>query len=212
MPNTSSTRTKSKRRSGGKKGTPFERRICKELSLWWTNGDRDDVFWRTATSGGRATQRAKTKRGTFGQEGDVQATDPIGQPLMDVFAIELKRGYQKTTIQDLFDYPVHNHPGTGKPMLSQMELFIKQAKEAKVQGRTKAWMLIQQRDRRDAVLLFPKLQVFSRICISLAMNAKHYTTMIYTSHETKRRNIIVVTTWNDFRNAVGPHHIHDLYR
>ncbi len=59
------------------KGSNFEREICKLLSLWWTNDKRDDIFWRTSGSGARATTRSKTKQKTFGQYGDVQATDPI---------------------------------------------------------------------------------------------------------------------------------------
>jgi len=41
------------------KGSSFEREICTILSKWWTNNERDDVFWRTAGSGARATTRSK---------------------------------------------------------------------------------------------------------------------------------------------------------
>jgi len=58
-----------------------------------TDGERSDVFWRTQGSGARATVRCKQGLETHGQQGDVQSTHPEGQPLLDHFAFELKRGY-----------------------------------------------------------------------------------------------------------------------
>src|SRR5215216_6431446 len=47
-------RRAAKRRCAGK-GPQWEREVCRALSLWVTNGERVDVFWRSAMSGGRAT-------------------------------------------------------------------------------------------------------------------------------------------------------------
>ncbi|MBM3120244.1 MAG: hypothetical protein FJ006_12010, partial [Chloroflexi bacterium] len=58
------------------KGASFERDISRQLSLWWTHGERDDVFWRSSMSGGRATVRAKKGQKTAYQNGDITATDP----------------------------------------------------------------------------------------------------------------------------------------
>lgn len=80
-----------KRAGGGKaKGGGFERKVCKALSLWITAGAREDVFWRSAMSGGRAT--VMIKRGAKNQTGlgDVTAVDPLGNPLTDKFLIECK--------------------------------------------------------------------------------------------------------------------------
>jgi len=44
------------RKGGGKaKGASFERDICRRLSLWVSAGKQEDVFWRSAMSGGRST-------------------------------------------------------------------------------------------------------------------------------------------------------------
>ena len=91
--------------SGKSKGSSFEREMAKYVSLWWTDDERDDVFWRTSNSGGRATVRSRSEQETFGQYGDLQATDPIGQPLIDFFSIEIKRGYKGATIADVLDRP-----------------------------------------------------------------------------------------------------------
>ncbi len=132
------------------KGSNFEREICKLLSLWWTNGKRDDVFWRTSGSGARATTRSKKKQKTFGQYGDVQATDPIGQPLIDLCTIEIKRGYSKSTFADLIE---ESTIANAKPCM--YEKFIKQAKRDCKKADTPWWLLIVKRDRRKTIIIYP---------------------------------------------------------
>lgn len=80
------------RAGGGKqKGNSFERDISKSLSLWWSNSERDDIFWRTQSSGGRATQRKKRGVTTNGQDGDISSTDPTSSLFTDKFVMECKR-------------------------------------------------------------------------------------------------------------------------
>ena len=65
---------------GGKaKGAEFERQVCKRLSMWISRGTRDDLFWRSAMSGGRATigKAAGADRGA--QVGDVSAISDGGK-------------------------------------------------------------------------------------------------------------------------------------
>ena len=143
------------------KGSDFERRICKELSLWWTDGATDDVFWRTAGSGARAKTRAKTARDTFGQHGDIQATDPIGQPLIDVCSIELKCGYNRLSLQDLIDLPdpakvPKPTKKTKNPRDESMAGFIRQAYGDHLNADSLFWMLIVHRDRRETLAIIPK--------------------------------------------------------
>lgn len=79
------------KKGGGKsKGSEFERSICKKLSSWATNGERDDIFWRTSLSGGRAT--VNLKKGKINQQhvGDICAIDAIGYEFTDIFYTELK--------------------------------------------------------------------------------------------------------------------------
>lgn len=71
------------------KGSAFEREICVKLSGWVSNGTRNDVFWRTAMSGGRAS--VFKKKGTFlRQSGDITAVAIEGHKLTDEFYFELK--------------------------------------------------------------------------------------------------------------------------
>jgi hypothetical protein len=143
---------KPKKRSarGSKKGTPYERQICKLLSLWWTNGEKEDVFWRTSNSGGRATVRGSLKN----QHGDVTATDPIGLPLIEKVLIEVKRGYSRDNIQNVFDA----FDTTLKEQ--QYETWFKKCDvDVKAAGIKKnSWIIIVKRDRRADLVMMPRRQ------------------------------------------------------
>jgi len=80
------------RSGGGKaKGSTFEREVCKRLSLWVSSGEREDVFWRSAMSGGRSTVAMKN-RGVLQHAGagDVSAIAALGERLLDYAIVECK--------------------------------------------------------------------------------------------------------------------------
>ena len=80
------------RPGGGKqKGAQFERDMCVTLSRWLTYGDKDDIFWRSAMSGGRATvAHNKYGKRLSNQVGDISCIDPIGNYFISTFAPECK--------------------------------------------------------------------------------------------------------------------------
>ena len=144
-----------KKRSKSMKGFAYERYFCKKLSLWWSENERDDIFWRTSNSGGRASRRSKQGLQTEGQFGDVTATSAIGIPLMRVVTIELKRGYAGTTIQDLIDKT------SGKE--SQFSKWINQAQKSADDANSLYWLLVTRRNRRQAIIWFPWNRHFDTI-------------------------------------------------
>src|SRR4029077_9069799 len=78
------------KRGGGKdKGSSFERVICKQLSLWVSHGKREDLFWRSAMSGGRATV-AQKKGQHVHQAGDITSVHRDGHALTAEVYIECK--------------------------------------------------------------------------------------------------------------------------
>jgi len=82
------------------KGGDDERTKCREWSLWWSKTSnidppRDDIFYRTSGSGARARARAKLGKRTHGSYGDMQAVDPIGEPLTRCCTFEFKKGYNR---------------------------------------------------------------------------------------------------------------------
>jgi hypothetical protein len=127
------------------KGSGFEREMCRAFSLWWSGAERDDIFWRSAGSGAMAKTRSKVGKNTFGQYGDIQAVDPVGQPLLDLCVIELKRGYSRATFADSLD----KKKGAA---LQGWEKFIVQVLADRKNAKTPYWMLVSRRDRREALV------------------------------------------------------------
>lgn len=79
------------RKGGGKqKGSQFEREVCVLLSRWITNGAQEDVFWRSAMSGGRATVAKAHGKSLANQVGDISCIDPAGMEFSSRFAVECK--------------------------------------------------------------------------------------------------------------------------
>lgn len=130
------------------KGSVFERKIATDLSLWWSNGENDAIFWRTAGSGARATVRGRKGKATKNHAGDLTCIDPIGQPFLDFVTIEIKRGYSKYTLFDLMD----KSPGSAKQILEE---WIEQAYESHRQAESFSWIIIAKRDRREEMVIFP---------------------------------------------------------
>jgi len=123
------------------KGGQFERDTARELSLWWSDGKADDWFWRASQSGGRATQRAKKGMRTLNSAGDLCAQCSDGQKLLDLITFELKRGYPKVSIADVFE----KKSGGFYDFIAQAE------KSASLAG-TPGHAVIHKRDRKDAVI------------------------------------------------------------
>jgi hypothetical protein len=86
--------------NGKAKGSEFERIICKKLSLWISEGKRNDLYWRSAMSGGRATVQSKKGIVNKSQVCDISSIDPLGNKLTDAFLLECK-SYRNIHIDSL---------------------------------------------------------------------------------------------------------------
>ena len=77
---------------GSQKGSAFERKVCRQLSHWLSGGKREDLFWRSAMSGGRATLGLKKGMVRATQAGDVTAIDGkgLGAQFLKQFVVECK--------------------------------------------------------------------------------------------------------------------------
>lgn len=131
------------------KGSNFEREICVRLSEWWSLGKRDDLFWRTSQSGGRATVRHRKGKQTHGQYGDITATHPKGNSLVKRVSIELKVGYSSYPNISLSDTVDRLN---GK---STLEEFIQQARRGAKESGCPYWWLIFKQDRRAPMIYMP---------------------------------------------------------
>ncbi len=135
---------------GSKKGSKFERDIGPLLSLWWTHGKRDDVFWRR-DSGARAKRRSREGKHTFGAHGDICAIDPVGVPLTNICTIELKNGYGKWSLMDVVDKPPMKKNQKNET-LQPFEKFLNQILEDCKAVNTYP-ILITKRDKRQEVII-----------------------------------------------------------
>jgi hypothetical protein len=134
-----------------KKGADFERSICKMLSLWFSHGKQEDIFWRTAGSGARATTRAKKGLSTSDHAGDICAIDIVGKPLTDIVLFELKRGYSSKTPSKSISLIAFIDKLSKEKDPILLKWMDKLDEETKTHGR-KFWLCIFKRDRKQAVI------------------------------------------------------------
>lgn len=135
------------RPGGGKaKGAQFEREVCVALSEWVTHGQREDCFWRSAMSGGRAT----IKKGSVRQAGDVCAVSWEGRAFCEYFYTECKR------VHDL-SIPGFILNGTG-PLANFWKIARKEARDHKLSP-----LLIACENRMSPIVLSKHLWPIRRI-------------------------------------------------
>jgi hypothetical protein len=135
------------------KGDQFERDQSRLLSLWFTDGERDDIFWR------RRVRRTRESPDGKHQLGDLASDDPVGFPLTKLFNIELKSGYSKSRkgktvknipwdLLDIIDY------GEGRskrdPNFVLLDFWKQTSLDAELSGRIP--LLIFHRDYHSAVV------------------------------------------------------------
>ena len=186
-----------------KKGSEFERRICKKISLWWSDDYHDDLFWRSSTSGARATTRKKSGLKTRGHYGDIAATCPDGERLIDCITFELKRGYSSATFQDMIDKPIHG--------ASQVwEDWINQAQEAWANAGSYAWAIVTQRDRRRELICIPKYFYTDLKKLGLFSDETEPGVVIRMPNGEGNPILVFITTMDYFLEEVEPCHIKQL--
>lgn len=169
--------------------------------MWWTRNKRDDVFWRTSGSGARATTRRKAGKSTFGQCGDVQAVDQaVGQPLIDLLSIEIKRGYNAAIIHSLLDKAEH-------AAVQPFERFIVQAELDMEHSTSLYWFLITKRDQRCPLVSMPL--ALAKQLRSLTANTDTKALTVFRAHSGRKYRVFT-TTLHEFFEFVSPRTIRKL--
>lgn len=188
--------------SGRDKGIQFERKICVELSKWWTNGKDDSVFWRSNASGARATVRAKKGKKTAGQYGDITAIDPVGEPFLAMSPVEAKRGYPKVSVHDILDQQ------KGRKQVPEFEQWIQQAQQAAKDSPTAVgWLLITSRYQKQTLVWFPAK--LGRLLFEQGAQLDTAPIRIHLIHG--KKNICGVTL-TSFLKIVQPQHYINLHK
>lgn len=190
------------------KGGRYERELAVKFSLWWSNNSREDLFWRTGGSGGRAKVRGKQGRRTDGQHGDLSATDESSQPVTRLLTIELKRGYSKHSVADMLDK-------SNTAAIQEWEKWLLQVKESYLQSGSFSWILVQKRDRREAIVFFPhKLHLAIKKFggLNAASAFVPYMKLVIRVGKHKRKKVIHCTTLDYFLIILTPPVVHKILR
>ena len=95
-----------------------------------------------------ATVRRKKGKKTKGQDGDIGAIDPIGEPFIRFCTLELKRGYSSDTVHALLD----KHR---KAKHQTYEHWFAKCRRQKESAGSYSWMLITKRNQREALVFMP---------------------------------------------------------
>jgi hypothetical protein len=123
------------------KGGKYERWVCCELTRWITGKPKPELFWRSATSGAKATQDAK-KGHKSKMGGDIISVDAQGIWFTNCFSLECKDRDSYGNLDLLFQ-------GRGD--------FLKWWEQAKADASrvNKVPMMICKRYRGDDLLVVP---------------------------------------------------------
>lgn len=111
------------------KGGEFEREISKFLTKWLTGKEKPYKYWRQDASGGLATVHEENTH----MAGDIKPLAKDAEFLTDVFSIECKTGYPKTSfwqhitstkfaLEDFWAQAIEDAPEDKYPMLIYRKL------------------------------------------------------------------------------------------
>lgn len=129
---------------GAAKGANFERKICKDLSLWLSGGQFEKLFNRNVLSGGSFTVAVSKGASETGQPGDLAAAHPLAYEFLQHFLIECKHKRDLNLSGFVRDY-------TGKSFLAKtIDLAKKQA------GDTRQPLIIAAENYQPTLLLMPR--------------------------------------------------------
>ena len=153
-----------------------------------------------------AKTRSKKNKSTFGQCGDIQATNPKGQRLIDVCSIELKRGYNSQTFAHILD----KMEGAAEQIY---ESFFRQAQQDAINASAATWIVIAKRDRRKSLIFMPNK--FLRALTQVGSGLKSYHPVFSFSLKNEFDNNhtrVFGTTLDNFLKYVKPKHIKKIHK
>lgn len=152
---------------GGKeKGARNERRLSRELSLLISNGERDDLLWRSAMSGGAATTGKRRGLNRGAQSGDLSSIDGTSHWLVRDWYIEAKHYRDLQILRGLLVNTGRLH-----------RFWLKTVKEAKHYG--KRPMLIAKQNRLPELLIITKGERLSTIIRSPVITLPSWNADVY---------------------------------
>jgi len=141
--------------AGSRKGSTYERKIARDLSLWWSGGKEKNLFWRTHASGSFGTN-AKIKS----EVGDLMAIEEGGQDFMKVFNVECRHGKIIRTKDLVYD---------GQDKKGMKQFIIEGRTNAKVSDRLSLWIFREQNMPIMAMMSETDLARFTNFSFAIVM-------------------------------------------
>lgn len=134
-----------KRGKGKRKGSKFERLVCRMFSLWWTGGETKEAFWRSGGSGSMGTiSKSKVHRGDIVQvQHEINYEGGKGHPISPFpGCIECK------------------HHAFIDPWKKNNKLFIWLDKLVSSEaGQDQVPLLVFKQNQRDIFIVFPVVEI-----------------------------------------------------
>ena len=159
------------------KGSEFERRICRSLTKLVTGEEKPEIFWRSASSGGKAT----IEKEAGNMSGDIMSVNSAGQFIVDLYSIECKF-YKDWRFEEFL---------TGK---GKLNIWWSQAcRDAKKAGKNP--MLIFKKNRSDIYVMF--------VCMKGVLMKKEKTKIPFFSFGSYGGHPCLIYRFSDFLKAIS---------
>lgn len=126
---------------GSLKGGEWERDCGRQISLWLTHGEHNDLMSRNVLSGGAFTRAEKAGKRSSRAPGDMMAASPLAFRFLSRFSIECKHLQDIGLLQYMLD------PRQQNPLAIIIALARRQSKSIGCE-----FMVIAKQNRRDAVV------------------------------------------------------------
>lgn len=169
---------------GKRKGSEWERQICKFLTKW-AGGSLDNIiFWRSPGSGSFVTNKV-----SMDVSGDIVSILPEGKFFTDIISCEAKTGYDET---DLFK---HFKPNKNNIIEMFWEQCIKDSKIVNKYG-----MLIYKKKGYPSIVGIE--ESFSTLLLKMKIQLPKYITVNFNNELPN----MVLYDFEDFFNCVLPEH------
>jgi len=183
---------------GGKEiGNEHEREVCYLLSKWFSYRKDDGLFWRSDTSGGRAT--SKSKKGIIEPDlfGDITHRKPEGRPLIKLILLEAKKGYTHDT------NPLEFFENTKTTNLLYIH-WTQAERDREIAGRKYSWLIFGRKRKR--ILLMFDYQFF---CDCEPENGEYEGQRLRILDERRGLSLVIVD-FKKFLEYLDPMTIHSL--
>lgn len=131
---------KLQRKNSKEKGSSFERFVARKLSLFLSNGERDDIAWRTQSSGATFTRRNKLGKEAANQAGDISYKHELAFRFFTKFEVEVK-AYKNINLWSILDQ-------NGEGLYEFLKQVIRDSLASK-----KHPMLIVKQNNKDILIL-----------------------------------------------------------